>query len=564
MLSLSRKIKVNTFITLFALLLAAGCQTAPVQTESPETSTAPETAQKTQKGLPDIERVISYQSPAAPKGDEKEGSPELGLIFDSKIPSDQVGYVLYDPEKKKTLSQFNAQNSFIPSSVAKVISTAAALKILGSQYKFKTEVLTTGAVKKHILHGDVYLRGTGDPLLSISDLMELVSALKNKGIQQVKGRFYYDDTFLTKEKAIDPNHDEEERYNTGISALSLEYNQFFLYWKRSPKDIKTLEVYSLPEHPLLEVGIKSAADDSGAGVTEEAIEEAPAITNKEFWKLDADLAKKGVQRLPVRDPSLFTASVFRNLAGLLNIDLPQPQAKKTPAKLKPVRIKESLPLLQLSEKVLEYSNNTMAELIQLAAARKLSGKPLSIKDSAEKIQAWLKRQISELPGLSSQSPQPSTKSKNSQKAQNSKTAHWKDFSLVNGSGLGELNQVTPAQLAAVLNFANQSKLMAGHSYSALLPISGWKGTISQRLQNPDGAFRVWAKTGTQSYCNSLGGYLYTRSGKKLIFAILANDSENRRLIDLHLAPQATAESRTWGNKIRQLQDELLTEWIKSY
>ena len=460
---------------------------------------------------------------------------ELTLLNDSSDLINQVGYVLYDTETKKVLSQLNPNRAFIPASVTKVLSTVAALEILGPQHRFTTELFITGKIRNHILYGDLYLKGTGDPLLTAADLMSLAEALHQKGIRNVKGNFYFDEAFLPASSTIDSAHDFSATYNSGFSALSSEFNLLSLYWIPSSSPL-FLETYALPPYSLLKTEFSPAVTSKRAAFKSET------IPNQETWLLSPDLPTIGQQTLPVKNPAFFTASYFSYLAQMHGVTFPSPLPRVTPLRAKRIAQHRSLPLIELTEKVLEFSNNLMAELIHLNAARKLHGKGLPLKEASQLIAQWYKKQL----------PKDS----------------WTGFILENGSGLGSENRISPLQLKTVLEFADQGKQKhKKKNFLTLLPISGWKGSLAKRMNVPSNGLRVWAKTGSQGFCNSLAGYLFTKTGKKLIFALLATDYDQRAQVDLYedqIPPMLAKKAQIWADQIRLFQDQLLTHWIEVY
>ena len=70
-----------------------------------------------------------------------------------------------------------------PASVMKLLTGAAALETLGEDYTFKTELYMDGRIENGVLHGNLYLRGRGDPTLTKKDLQAFASELKAQGIQ---------------------------------------------------------------------------------------------------------------------------------------------------------------------------------------------------------------------------------------------------------------------------------------------------------------------------------------------------------------------------------------------
>lgn len=113
-----------------------------------------------------------------------------------------------------------------PASVMKLLTGAAALETLGQDYSFKTELYTDGEIRDGELHGNLYLRGQGDPTLTKPDLRAFVSELKTQGIQVIKGNVYGDDTWYDNVRLSQDLNWSDELVHTGaqVSALTLSPN----------------------------------------------------------------------------------------------------------------------------------------------------------------------------------------------------------------------------------------------------------------------------------------------------------------------------------------------------
>jgi D-alanyl-D-alanine carboxypeptidase/D-alanyl-D-alanine-endopeptidase (penicillin-binding protein 4) len=162
---------------------------------------------------------------------------------------------------------------------------------------------------------------------------------------------------------------------------------------------------------------------------------------------------------------------------------------------------QSPPLVQITDWMLEQSDNTIAETLgrQVALA---GGKPATFDGASDAIIAKLR----EL-GLPAD-----------------------EADLYDASGLSRHNGISPALLTQVLALAASGKQPAITGIFGGLPVAGWSGTLENRFVSPkanraaQGVVR--AKTGTLSGVNTMAGELITKDGRLLVFAIMASGSSN--------------------------------------
>ena len=143
---------------------------------------------------------------------------------------------------------FNSQQSLAPASGLKLITTSAALSILGENYKYKTIIYYDGEISSGgVLKGNIYINGSGDPTLG-SDLVEnslsleeLMSswtgAVKRKGIIKIDGNVIADDLLFDRIPIPDRWYwmDIGNYYGTSSSALCINDNLYKLYFKPGSK-----------------------------------------------------------------------------------------------------------------------------------------------------------------------------------------------------------------------------------------------------------------------------------------------------------------------------------------
>lgn len=179
----------------------------------------------------------------------------------------------------KVLMEKNSHLSLMPSSCMKVVTTAAALHILGADHRFETHLEYDGAIEPtKVLQGNLYIRGGGDPCLGSDRISGALpwkkqieawaDAVQKLGIQRIEGKVIGDATRWEKALAV-PSWSWEDLgnyYGAGACALSFHENYYSLFFR---PDKKIGEEASLlradPPIPLLvfQNEVKTGPEGSG-------------------------------------------------------------------------------------------------------------------------------------------------------------------------------------------------------------------------------------------------------------------------------------------------------------
>lgn len=489
------------------------------------TETAPSVETDVAEAISSVELAINEEAVRA-----KDDRPLLSIDAQTTaslpdvLPNGaSVSYVIVDLQSGSSIAERDADRLHIPASSAKLATAVAALELLGPDHRFRTQVLATGPIEQGVVRGDLILKGGGDPLLDIPDLIPLIEQLKQKGVLGVDGRFLIDDRSLPRLSEIEPTQPTEAAYNPGLSALSLAFNRVSLRWKKPAG----LAVETVPR--LEEASFESASRDHlpPGGVRLKQADDGNVV-----WQLADKGARLSKRSLPVKDAGLHAGRVFADLARLYGIDLPVPERLDHALESRLIASRESKPLRDLVRDMLWYSNNLMAELIGLSAARTLSPDVISLDQSADILLKSLEGDHSDV--------------------------SWQNAKLDNHSGLSSNARLTPEQLAAVLRRGWNTGAL-----SSLLPGSGWSGTLARRFNEPDQAFRVWAKTGSINYVATLGGYLLSSSHSPAAFVIMISDEAARAAYDA--APRRTRagekQAQAWHSDAEEAMDEIVERWL---
>jgi D-alanyl-D-alanine carboxypeptidase/D-alanyl-D-alanine-endopeptidase (penicillin-binding protein 4) len=465
-------------------------------------------------------------------------SPPVNQVSVSRygFADEDVGYLLFRLSDGRAVEAHRPDEPRIPASTTKVVTTVAALQVLGADHRFTTTMLSTGEIRESVLSGDLYLRGGGDPTLSTDDLRDLVIALRQTGVKRITGSFFYDDSLLPTTREIEAKQPIAVSYNPGLSALSVNYNRIFLRWRRNQKSPTfTTSIFSPADGGPIPV--QSITTGMLPGGFDKRITFLPdgagAATDR--WLLSPTLPPRGTIDLPVRNnPGRITALLFRTLCQQRGITLPLPQRGNVPTHARLLHTHSSAPLSEIITKVLRYSNNLAAELVGQATTSQLHNRPSSIHESAAALTQWYRHTLSQI--------------------------DWEGFQAMNHSGLSSATRHTPRQLAEILRHAWRTPLGGARFPDLLSPPRG--GKDDEPIQE-----LVKAKSGTMSYADGLVGYLTTARGQQLGFVILITDFDRRTALDATFDVRISDSSpaaQAWTSLAKTFEKASIARWIMQY
>ena len=465
--------------------------------------------------------------PAARAASKPTPTPEQ-VIHNLGFAQSDVGYILFDVQSKRVLAEQNADQLFLPASVSKLPTVYAALEILGPDHRFATTLYRRGS--------DIYLRGGGDPSLASTDLQALAAQLRAAPLADVStgsaaSRFFYDDSLMVSLPEITARQPVAVAYNTGISALDVDFNRVEVDWQLRPNGRFDFRALCIADGMILPADWITFAPASP-----EVWADTPFLyagdSTLDRWQYARTLADHGSTFLPVKATAAHTALLFRTLAKADGVALPLPGPGQVPADAVQIGRIESRPLAEIIIGLLRFSNNPSAELVGLAASRKLTDESLTLGPSAAALTRWLKERTPK--------------------------ANWEGFHLENHSGLSPDSRVTPRQMALLLTLVAEDDAL-------MQAIPGLTGDGRATLaDNPRGLI---GKSGTMDYARGLAGYFLAKDGRPLVFAIFVFDRAQRAVLDAQMnpgVPESTPAALAWIRRALQVDQVLLASWMKTY
>ncbi len=249
------------------------------------------------------------------------------------------------------------------------------------------------------------------------------------------------------------------------------------------------------------------------------------------WTLPP-LAERWQQRdardaLPVRDPGLHAANVLRRLTNSLGIVLPPPVRGGASTADREIGRVWSKTTAGLVQDMLLYSNNQLAEILGFAA-------------TGEATQATSAAAL--LGGVAALAPGTAIET----------------IVAPNHSGLTATAAASPRALVDLLRLGDER-----YGFLAMLPVSGWSGSLAGRFADEGSALRVWAKTGSLDYALALAGLILPRRGPPLLFALLIGDAQARLAHDRMRPPNRATRraAAAWAVRARGLRDAIVAELL---
>jgi D-alanyl-D-alanine carboxypeptidase/D-alanyl-D-alanine-endopeptidase (penicillin-binding protein 4) len=444
-----------------------------------------------------IQPAAKAKTPVAPTTTTKSiCSTQLGTAIDAVINRPlfsrvRWGILVQPLSKGQTLYSRDAQKYFTPASNLKLLTTAAALKQLGANFRIRTSIYQNG-------NGVLRVVGRGDPSLSDTQLQTLAQQLKQKGITQIH-RLIADDSYIQGD-IVNPTWQwEDVQSDDGAPVSSFILNQNIFSLKLVPQAVgKSLQVVWIDpgeakQWQIINQSLTVAQSQSTyVNVTRELSGTVLRIQGELTTNSEPSLID-----LPVIDPTYYFLRRFRTALAKEKIPLGQTLVVTGGVNKEEIAFVESPPLSDLLMETLQNSNNLYAEaLLRALAVKKTRMKNQTSADVGLEV---VKANLTQL-GVDPA-----------------------NYVLVDGSGLSRRNLVTPE--AFVQTLRGMAKTPAGSVYRASLPVAGKSGTLKDRFQNTSAEGIVQAKTGTLTGVVSLSGYVNSPKYEPLVFSIIVNQSE---------------------------------------
>jgi D-alanyl-D-alanine carboxypeptidase/D-alanyl-D-alanine-endopeptidase (penicillin-binding protein 4) len=416
---------------------------------------------------------------------------------------------------------FNADISVNPASTMKLVTTYAALELLGPTYQWKTEFYTDGTLKGDVLHGNLFLKGGGDPKLNMEKLWLLLRDLRANGVRQVTGDLILDRSHFNQPELPtfnDDGGDSNKPFLVTPDALLVNLKALRFIARNEAGT-----VHIAAEPPIANIRIDNRVKSLKAGkcpgwpdVRYNPVKQFDGTTVIVTGKLAAGCSAQTYLSL-LDHPSYAAGTVraiWQELGGSI---LGKDRMAEVPKNARLLARAFSPDLVEIIRDINKYSNNTMARqlFLSLGARFRNEADGDDAKAAQRVIRGWLARK-----GITAS-----------------------QLVMENGSGLSRAERLSAREMAKILQLAWKGPYAA--EFISSLPLVAMDGTMRKRLQRTALVGEAHIKTGTLNNVRAIAGFSRDSNGNSWAVVAILNDPKpwgasailDQVLIDLYRQPK---------------------------
>jgi D-alanyl-D-alanine carboxypeptidase/D-alanyl-D-alanine-endopeptidase (penicillin-binding protein 4) len=424
----------------------------------------------------------------------------MTALAHAHVPLSSMSVVVQRVGAPLPLVSVNASQPMLPASTMKLVTTYAGLSMLGPDYRWKTTAYADGDVDAQgVLHGNLYIQGTGDPKLVPEELIDLVEQVRKNGITGIDGALVLDKRYFDASTRDLPAFDNDDTapYNVGPDPLLYAFKSLSFTLTPSPDGQVSIDV--LPQ--LAQLQIDNELRVTRGACTGSLQAASPSVAQTQGGFVQASFIgdyplRCGSRTINVAalDHSTFFAGGFlalwKQAGGTFQGTT---REGPTPSNARLVGTHRSPVLSDVVRDINKFSNNVMARNLFLTIGAAQSKPPATTAKSSAAIQAFLKRSALPMSGLT----------------------------LDNGWGISRDEHISASSLADLLMAANASPV--AQVFVESLPVAGVDGTMRNRLTNAGALGNAHIKTGTLRDVRAIAGYVGAANGESYVVVSFIND-----------------------------------------
>jgi D-alanyl-D-alanine carboxypeptidase/D-alanyl-D-alanine-endopeptidase (penicillin-binding protein 4) len=415
---------------------------------------------------------------------ERANLPPSAVSIDVREVSSESPWISWQPHLPQN-----------PASAMKLVTTQAALDVLGPGYAWKTQAYATGARKGDVLYGDLIIKGSGDPKLVLENFWLFLRQIRIRGIREIRGNVLLDRSAFEQSSFDAALFDGEplRSYNAGPDALLLNYKAISYRFVPDPDNGR---VRIMMDPPLARHSVKAPKLVSGdCGDWQKRLGAEFDVTRTHFrgnYALACGERVWHVHPYHMTNNQFFGGvfrQVWKDLGGVFKGEV-RDGVVTSDAYL--VAEWQSVTLAEVVRDINKYSNNVMARQLLLTMAFEATQSPATPQLGAAVVRASLQNR-----GIEAS-----------------------ELVLENGAGLSRNARISADSLGRLLVSGFRSATMP--EFVASMPVVGYDGTMKRRLTDAGVARSAHIKTGLLADVRAIAGYVLAASGRRYSVVFLIN------------------------------------------
>ena len=421
------------------------------------------------------------------------------LLAQRSVPAESLSVYVKQVGDFSPLVEHLADSSRNPASAMKLVTTAAALELLGPDYRWSTQLFIDGKLNNGILEGDLILKGGGDPWLVKERFWLLLRELRQRGIQRIEGDLVIDDSLF--DNAAIARHTLDGRvhraYNTRPSAVLTNFAVTLFRIRRTGEklavDVEPPAVTLRVQNQV--IPLSGTCAGRIGGIKMDVVSQGPEQTTVRFHGKYPPTCGEHRRLRRVLPHHQYVYGLFRSLwEEMGGSQTGGWRTGQVPEKARLWVNFKSVPLSAVTRNINKYSNNVMSRNLLLTLGAEYAEIPARPAGGSRAIHEWLEDAGLEVPGLV----------------------------VTNGAGLSRDARLTARGLGQLLEHMHYSPVAA--EFKTSLPIAGTDGTVRRRFRGVGKRGQLRLKTGLLRNVRAIAGYAQTVTGKTWVVVLLHNHS----------------------------------------
>ena len=434
-------------------------------------------------------------------------APVANAILASGLSPASFGMYAQEVVGERTLVALNEERPFTMASTTKVVTSLAALDLLGPYYRWRTSAFALGTLANGTLVGDLLIVGGGNAQLTSAELQAWFGRMREQGLRVIDGDIVLDRfafQLSNADHARTPPQSPNQPRHVWPDAMTLDEGLLGVTIQPTRAGRAALALKPALSEVRLDNQVSMGAGCDASARWEPGRNGQATVVVRGSWS--AACGTRSISFVPPANsgyaaralPAMWAAAggVLRGRVVAAEV---VPGVSPIPVgpdgePVQPMSFHRSKPLPEMVRDINKVSDNVAARNLMLSLSPGFPGRPATLAGAHKIVGMWRRD-----PGLGDG-----------------------DVHVENGSGLSHGERAKPRAMVQLLRKAWRAD--QAQAFFESLPVAGVDGTLRNRLQGGKAMGHAFLKTGTLNDTRALAGYVLATSGKMYAVAVMVNNA----------------------------------------